>query len=64
MRIGVIGLGSMGKRRARDLLALGCEVMLFDSRSDRIVEAQKIFNASAVSSFDALVEKKPDALVI
>ena len=26
-RIGIIGLGSMGKRRARDLLALGCEVM-------------------------------------
>ncbi len=45
MRIGIIGLGSMGKRRARDLLALGCEVILFDSRSDRTAESQKIFNA-------------------
>jgi len=64
MRIGIIGLGSMGKRRARDLSALGCELALFDARSDRAAEAQEMFNAPAVSSFDALLEKKPDALVI
>ncbi len=64
MRIGVIGLGSMGKRRTRDLLALGCDAVLFDSRPDRIVEAQKMFNAPAVSSFEALAETRPDALVI
>jgi predicted dehydrogenase len=64
MRIGIIGLGSMGKRRTRDLLSLGCEVVLFDGRADRIAEGQKMFNAPAVSSFDALVETKPDALVI
>lgn len=63
-RIGIIGLGSMGKRRARDLLALGSEVVLFDGRPDRTAESHKIFNAPAVSSFEVLLEKKPDALVI
>jgi predicted dehydrogenase len=64
MRIGVIGFGSMGKRRTRDLLALGCEVAVFDSRSDRVAEAPKLFDVSATSSFDDLLKKKPDALVI
>ena len=64
MRIGVIGVGSMGKRRTRDLLALGCEVALFDRRPDRLEEAQKLFSATAAGSFEALLDKKPDALVI
>ena len=64
MRIGVVGFGSMGKRRTRDLLALGCEVAIFDSRSDRVAEAPKLFDVAATSSFDDLLKTKPDALVI
>jgi predicted dehydrogenase len=64
MKIGVIGLGSMGKRRVRDLQTLGCDITGFDGRPDRMAEAQKMFNISTVGSFAGLLEKKPDALVI
>lgn len=41
MRILQIGLGSMGKRRIRDLLALGHEVVGLDIREDRQEEAKE-----------------------
>jgi predicted dehydrogenase len=64
MRIGVIGLGSMGKRRVRDLLALGCEVIGFDVRADRVSEANRMFRLTSVSTFEELLALKPEALVI
>ena len=64
MRIGVIGSGSMGKRRIRDLLALGCAVVAFDLRADRVEEIKKMFSVSAVSSYDELLKLAPEALVI
>lgn len=41
MRILVIGLGSMGQRRVRDLKLLGHEVVGFDLKEDRQEEAMK-----------------------
>lgn len=64
MRFGVVGLGSMGKRRVRDLLALGHEVVGFDLRPDRNKQVQEKFNITSVSGFEVLVDTKPDALVI
>jgi predicted dehydrogenase len=67
MRIGVIGLGSMGKRRIRNLKALGVEqVMGFDLRADRIAEARAL-GADARSldewsgprGFDAVIVSTP-----
>ena len=64
MKIGVIGGGSMGKRRVRDLQALGCELTVFDARPDRLAEVKKLFNVSTVDTFDALLGFGPEALVI
>jgi predicted dehydrogenase len=64
MRFGVIGLGSMGKRRVRDLLALGHRVVGFDLRLDRNNQAQEMFGITTVPDFEALVSTNPDALVI
>jgi predicted dehydrogenase len=64
MRIGVIGLGSMGKRRVRDLVALGQEVVGFDLRADRNVEAWEMFGIQTAPDFAGLLHLKPDALVI
>ena len=64
MRFGVIGLGSMGKRRVRDLLALGHEVVGFDIRGDRAEQVQEIFGVNTVRSFDSLANDGIDALVI
>jgi predicted dehydrogenase len=63
-KIGVIGLGSMGKRRVRDLLKLGCEVNGFDIRADRCLEARKIFEIDTVKDFKSLLKFNLDAVII
>lgn len=64
MRIGVAGLGSMGRRRVRDLLALGHEVLGFDVRSDRCAVARGELGISIASSADDLLDSGLDALII
>lgn len=64
MKIGVAGLGSMGKRRVRDLQRLGCEIIGFDASKSRCQEATDIFGIATCTSFDELVQKGIQALVI
>jgi predicted dehydrogenase len=59
MRFGVVGLGSMGRRRVRDLLALGHEVAGFDVRVERSAE-----RIDRVSALDRLFAQSLDGLVI
>lgn len=66
MKALVIGLGSMGKRRVRNLIALGnIDVYGFDTREDRASEAAKKYGItvfdSAEVSFD---EVKPDIVIL
>lgn len=61
---GVVGLGSMGKRRVRDLRALGHRVVGFDLRSDRNQDAERLHGIETVSTFDALVNAGAEAIVI
>lgn len=66
MKFLVVGLGSMGKRRVRNLIALGYrEIAGVDPREDRRMEAS---NASGIRTFamleQALNEFSPDALVV
>lgn len=62
----VVGLGSMGKRRIRNLLALGYdEIAGFDLRGDRVSEAVEKYGTLGFKSFDdALSSFKPCAVVI
>jgi predicted dehydrogenase len=66
MRFLVVGLGSMGKRRVRNLQALGHTALAgFDPRADRREEASSRYGIELFDDFDkALVLFKPDALVI
>mgnify|MGYP000877315796 CR=1 FL=1 len=66
MKFLVIGLGSMGKRRIRNLQALGhADVAGFDLREDRRKEAAEKYGIRTFDSFDAaLAAAKPDAFVI
>jgi hypothetical protein len=53
----VIGLGSMGKRRVRNLQALGLtNIIGFDLREDRRKEAKNNYNINIVSSFEEAIE--------
>jgi len=66
MKFLVIGLGSMGKRRVRNLIALGYKdsVAGFDSREDRRSEADK-YEISIFDDFEkAMSDFKPDAFLI
>ncbi len=62
----VIGLGSMGKRRVRNLQALGIKnIVGFDQREDRREESLQKYNINVVSSFeDAMANFNIDTFVI
>ena len=66
MKFLVVGLGSMGKRRIRNLLALGHnELAGFDPREDRRNEAVTRYNIIPFSDYELAIKSfKPDALVI
>jgi len=66
MKFLVIGLGSMGKRRVRNLIALGHKdnVVGIDPRSDRTDEAKE-YGIEVFNNFEEAVEQhKPDAFMI
>ena len=66
MKYLVVGLGSMGKRRVRNLQALGVkDVAGFDTRPDRRLEAQEKYGIPVFESLDAAMQAfKPQAFVI
>lgn len=66
MRVLVVGLGSMGKRRVRNLTALGVSnIAGFDVREDRVNDAILNYGITGFSSFEnAISEFTPDAVVI
>ncbi|MBD3352539.1 MAG: gfo/Idh/MocA family oxidoreductase [Candidatus Lokiarchaeota archaeon] len=65
LKILVIGLGSMGKRRIRNLKALNeDDVIAFDPREDRRKEVAQKFNINTFSSFEDAMNEKPEVFVI
>ena len=66
MRILIIGLGSMGKRRAGNLLGLSrvTEVRGWDPREDRRQEAEAQRGITTFVELDQAYDWKPDAIVI
>lgn len=65
MRFLITGLGSMGKRRIRNLQELGAEEILgFDPREDRRKEAGDTYQIQTFADFDEAMAKNPDALII
>lgn len=62
MRFGVVGLGSMGRRRVRDLIALGHEVVGFDVRAGRTAGGiERVWGLNGVfgAGLDGLVISTP-----
>lgn len=66
MKFLVIGLGSMGKRRVRNLQALGVEYVAgFDVRKDRRLETKTKYGISVFDDIEtAIAEANPDACTI
>ena len=65
LKIIIVGLGSMGKRRIRNLLKLGyCDIIGFDPRNDRRKESKKKYNIHSVSTIEEGLEHKPNVMII
>ncbi len=61
----VVGLGSMGKRRVRDLLALNAgRVLGVDRREDRRTEVEQRFNIETSPDLDAALKLGPRAVMV
>ena len=65
MKILIVGLGSMGKRRIRNLLKLGYKnIVGFDIRADRRKEVNEKYHISTYFDIDSALMEKPDAIII
>ena len=65
MKILVVGLGSMGKRRIRNLQFLkNDDIIGFDLREDRCSEASEKYKIKTFSSIEDAISQKPIAMVI
>lgn len=65
LRLLIVGLGSMGKRRIRNLFANGeRDIVGFDIRSDRNEEAKAKYGIKVIASLDEISPKDFDALII
>lgn len=65
MRFLVIGLGSMGKRRIRNLLSLGYKnICGFDIRKDRLVESKKKYKIKIFDDLELALQEKPEIMII
>ena len=65
MKILVVGLGSMGKRRIRNLQHLGIENIIgCDIRKDRLNEAITKYNIKAFTKFEKALLENPEIVII
>mgnify|MGYP006426625029 FL=1 len=65
MQVLVVGLGSMGKRRIRNLIKLGFKNIIgFDPRLDRRVEVKKLYKISTVSTIKEGLKESPSCMII
>ncbi len=65
MKFLVVGLGSMGKRRIRNLKQLGCnDVIGFDTREDRCMEVTEKYQIPIFTDISNALKENPNAMVI
>jgi predicted dehydrogenase len=65
MKFLVVGLGSMGKRRVRNLLELKVdEIIGYDIREDRRKESANLYPIKITGDFESAINMKPSAIII
>ena len=65
LRVLQVGLGSMGKRRIRNLQELGIkDIIGFDPKEERRKEAQRLYHIQTVSDITEGMKKNPNCMVI
>ena len=65
MKFLVVGLGSMGKRRIRNLKQLSQNNIIgFDPRNDRCAESHEKYGIETFTDISLALKEKPDAMII
>lgn len=65
MKFLIIGLGSMGKRRIRNLKYLNeNEIIGFDTRDDRCKEIEDMFGIKTFKDLEKAIQENPDVMII
>ena len=65
LKILQVGLGSMGKRRIRNLQELGItQIIGFDPNEDKRKQVKKLYKISTISDIKDGLDKKPDCMII
>jgi len=65
MKILIVGLGSMGKRRIRNLLKHGNKNLIgFDTREDRRNQVKRKYGVKTFCDFKEALKNKPEAMII
>jgi len=65
MKFLVVGLGSMGKRRIRNLLELKVdEIIGYDIREDRRKESRDLYSIKITNDIESAINMKPDVMII
>lgn len=65
MKFLVVGLGSMGKRRIRNLQQIKAgDILGFDPVKERRREVEKRFNIKTFNSFEEAMKEEPDAIIV
>lgn len=65
MKILIVGLGSMGKRRIRNLIELKVDTILgYDERKDRRDESEKLYKINIFDTFERALKENPDGIII
>ncbi len=65
LRVLQVGLGSMGKRRIRNLQELGIkDIIGFDPKEERRKEAQRLYHIQTVSDITEGLKKNPNCMII
>ena len=65
MKFLIVGLGSMGKRRIRNLQKLGFDNLIgFDIKKERLDEVSKKFKINTMSNIENAIKLKPDIMII
>ncbi|MCV0430386.1 Gfo/Idh/MocA family oxidoreductase [Nitrosopumilus sp.] len=65
MKFLIVGLGSMGNRRIRNLLKLNCkDIIGFDPKLDRITTVSKKFNIPTFLKIDDALREEPHVMII
>lgn len=65
MKFLVVGLGSMGKRRVRNLLELKVdEIIGYDIREDRRKESADLYSIKVTKDIESAINMKPDVMII